>query len=54
MSLTARSRKPKVIIERNLTTPTFMSIVMKLGSNMKFMQLTCLNKIEFLKERIEP
>jgi hypothetical protein len=43
-----------VIMERNFTTPTFMNIVTKLGSSMKYMQHIHLNKMELYKERIEP
>jgi hypothetical protein len=46
MNLTAKSRKSKVTTERNLTTPIFMNIVMKLGSSMKFLQHIHLNKME--------
>jgi hypothetical protein len=38
-----------VIMAKNLTTPTFMSIVMKLGSSMKYLQHIHLNKMELLK-----
>jgi hypothetical protein len=44
--LTAKSRKSEVIMERNLTTPIFMNIVMKLGSSMKNLQHIHLNKME--------
>jgi hypothetical protein len=47
-------KKIEVTTERNLTTPTFMSTMMKLGSSMKFLQHTHLNKMELLKERIGP
>jgi hypothetical protein len=40
MSLIAQSRKQEVAKERNLTAPSFMSIVTRLGSNMKSPQLT--------------
>jgi hypothetical protein len=46
MNLIAKSRKSEVTMEKNLTTPTFMNIVMKLGSNMKYLQHIHLNKME--------
>jgi hypothetical protein len=46
MNLTAKSKKSEVTTERNLTTPTFMNTVMKLGSSMKFLQHIHLNKME--------
>jgi hypothetical protein len=46
-----KSRTLEVTMEKNLTTPTFMNIVMRLGSSMKFLQHTHLNKMELLKGR---
>jgi uncharacterized protein involved in tolerance to divalent cations len=36
--------------EKEFDKPTFMNIVMRLGSSMKFLQHTHLNKMELLKE----
>jgi hypothetical protein len=44
--LTAKSRKSKLIKEKNLITPTFMNIMIKLGSSVKCLQHTHLNKME--------
>jgi hypothetical protein len=38
MNLIAKSRRLEVTTKKNLTTPTFMIIVMRLGSSMKFLQ----------------
>jgi hypothetical protein len=54
MNLIAKSRRLEVTTEKNLTTPTFMNIVMRLGSSMKFLQHTHLNRMELLKERTRP
>jgi hypothetical protein len=54
MNLIARSRRLEVIMVRNLTTPTFMSTVMRLGSSMKYLQHIHLNKMELLKGKIGP
>jgi hypothetical protein len=54
MNLIAKSRRLEVTMEKNLTTPTFMNIVMRLGSSMKFLQHTHLNRMELLKERTGP
>jgi hypothetical protein len=43
-----------VIMVKNLTTPTFMNNVMRLGSSMKYLQHIHLNKMELLKGKIEP
>jgi hypothetical protein len=54
MNLIAKSRRLEVTMENNLTTPTYMNIVMRLGSGMKFQQHTHLNRMELLKGRIGP
>jgi hypothetical protein len=54
MNLIARSIRLEVIMEKNLTTPTYMNIVMRLGSSMKFQQRIHLNKMELLKGRTGP
>jgi hypothetical protein len=52
MNLIAKSRRLEVTTKKNLIIPTYINIVMTLGSNMKFLQHTHLNKIELLKGRI--
>jgi hypothetical protein len=46
MNLNVKSRKSEVTMGKSLTTPTYMSIVMILGSNMKYLQHIHLNKVE--------
>ena len=47
-------RRLEVTMAKNLTTPTFMSTVMKLGSSMKYLPHIHLNKMELLKGKIGP
>jgi hypothetical protein len=54
MNLIAKSRRLEVTTENNLTTPTYMNIVMRLGSIMKFQQHIHLNRMELLKGRTGP
>jgi hypothetical protein len=54
MNLIARSRRLEVTTENNLITPTYMNIVMRLGSSMKFQQHTHLNRMELLEGRTGP
>jgi hypothetical protein len=54
MNLIARSRRLEVTTEKNLITPTYMNIVMRLGSSMKFQQHTRLNRMELFKGRTGP
>jgi hypothetical protein len=54
MNLIARSRRLEVIMVNNLTTPTFMSTVMRLGSSMKYLKRIHHNKMELLKEKTGP
>jgi hypothetical protein len=46
MNLNEKSRKSEVTMGRSLTTPTYMNIVMKLVSNMNYLQHMHLNKME--------
>jgi hypothetical protein len=47
-------KKIRVTMEKNLITPTYMNIVMILGSSMKYQQHTHLNKMELLRGRTRP
>jgi hypothetical protein len=51
MNLIARSRRLEVTTVKNLITPTYMNIVMRLGSSKKYRQHTHLNKMELLRGR---
>jgi hypothetical protein len=51
MNSIARSRRLEVTTVNNLITPTYMNIVMRLGSSMKYQQHTHLNKMELLRGR---
>jgi hypothetical protein len=51
INLIAKSRRLEVTIEKNLLTPTFMNIVMRLGSSMKFLQHTHLAQQNGVVER---
>jgi hypothetical protein len=54
INLIARSRRLEVIMVKNLTTPTYMNTVMRLGSSMKYQQHIHLNKMELLKGKTRP
>src|SRR6187455_1337238 len=44
-------KRLEVTTKKNLITPTYMNIVMRLGSSMKFQQHTHLTRMELLKGR---
>jgi hypothetical protein len=54
INLIAKSRRLEVTAEKNLTTSTYMNIVVRLGSSMKFQQHTHLNRMELLKGKTGP